>query len=194
MTAAGKRGSHRDERAGHRDAAPVLGVDVGGVIIARVAAGADTSFFGSQPLTTPAVEGVFATLALLTAEPFGQRVHLVSTAGPRVARNTRAWLHHHEFFRRTGIPATHLHFVRKRADKAPVCTGLGITHFIDDHLDVLEHLTTVSHRYLFLGGLGDAPAPAETPPWATVADTWTELAVAIRNSPPVAPDTPAPAP
>ena len=175
---------------GHRNAPPMLGVDVGGVIVDRVAAGEDTSFFGSQPLLTPAVEGVFEALALLTAEPFEGRVHLVSKAGPKVAENTRAWLHHHKFFRRTGIPAANLHFVRERADKGPVCTRLGITHFVDDRLDVLGHLTMVGYRYLFIGGLGDKRAPREIPPWVTVTDTWAELAEAIQSAPPGAFDKP----
>lgn len=169
---------------GHHRTPPALGVDVGGVIIDRIATGEDTSFFGSQPLLTPAVDGVFETLALLAEEPFEGRVHIVSKAGPKVAGNTRAWLHHHEFFPRTGIPAENLHFVRQRADKAPVCARLGITHFVDDRLDVLGHLTTVTHRYLFVGGLGDEPAPTDVPPWATVAHAWAELVDIIRQPDP----------
>lgn len=96
-----------------------------------------------------------------------------------MAANTRAWLHHHEFFRRTGIPTANLHFVRERADKAPICTRSGLTHFVDDCLGVLGHLTTVSHRYLFTGGLGDTPAPSGTPPWATAVCTWAEPADAV---------------
>ncbi|SEM08158.1 hypothetical protein [Streptacidiphilus jiangxiensis] len=161
---------------------PTLGVDVGGVIVDRIAAGEDTSFFGSQPLLTPAVCGVFEALARLAAEPFEGRVHVVSKAGPKVAANTRAWLHHHEFFARTGIPAGNVHFVRERADKGPVCRRLGITHFVDDRLDVLGHLATVAHRYLFLGGLGDARPPAQVPAWATVAYTWSGLVDQIQRS------------
>ncbi|MGW1074882.1 hypothetical protein [Streptomyces sp. NPDC002537] len=122
---------------------------------------------------------MFEALALLRAEPFEGRVHLVSKAGPKVAANTCAWLHHHEFFRRTGVPAGNLHFVRERAGKAPVCAQLNITHFVDDRLDVLGHLTTVGHRYLFTGGLGDKPAPRAIPSWATATGTWAELAAAI---------------
>jgi hypothetical protein len=163
------------------EGAPTLGVDVGGVIIDRVAEGSDTSFFGSQPLLTPSVEGVFEALEVLAGGPFEGRVHVVSKAGPKVAGNTRAWLEHHELFRRTGIPAGNLHFVRKRADKAPVCARLGVTHFVDDRLDVLGHLETVAHRYLFLGGLGDQQAPREVPSWATVTRTWAEVVEAVGS-------------
>jgi hypothetical protein len=145
------------------------------VIVMLAGRDEDTSFFGSRPLETPAVDGVFEALAALAGPAFEGRVHLVSKAGPKVAANTRDWLSHHDFFARTGIAAGHVHFVRERRDKAPVCERLGITHFVDDHLDVLAHLTSVEHRHLFLGGTTEA-APPEVPPWATVTRSWTELA------------------
>jgi hypothetical protein len=150
---------------------PTLGVDVGGVIVTLAGRDEDTSFFGDRPLETPATPDVFPVLAALTRDPFAGRVHLVSKAGPKVAANTRAWLDHHDFFGRTGIPAHHLHFVRERRDKAAVCERLGVTHFVDDRLDVLAYLETVEHRYLFLDGREDPGAP----PWATVVADWTEL-------------------
>ncbi|RKR86426.1 hypothetical protein BDK92_0651 [Micromonospora pisi] len=165
-----------------RSRIPTLGVDVGGVIVALAGRDEDTSFFGGRPLETPAVAGVFDALASLTAEPFGTRVHLVSKAGPKVAANTQAWLIHHGFFGRTGIPPTHLHFVRERRDKAPVCERLGVTHFVDDRLDVLAHLDSVEHRYLFLGGIGDQGPDGDVPDWATVIATWAALADLLRES------------
>ena len=162
----------------------VLGVDVGGVVIDRVADGSDTSFFGAHPLSTPAVDGVMEALAALTADPFEGRVHLVSKAGAKTAARTRDWLDHHGFAARTGIPAENLHVVRERAAKAPVCARLGITHFVDDRVDVLTHLTTVPHRHLFLGGLGDFAPPAadRIPSWATVTETWPQTVEAVRAS------------
>jgi hypothetical protein len=164
---------------------PILGVDVGGVIVRLAGRDEDTSFFGSRPLETPAVDGVFEALATLTGATFGGRVHLVSKAGPKVATNTRDWLAHHEFFARTGIAAGNVHFVRERRDKAPVCERLGITHFVDDRLDVLAYLESVEHRHLFLGGGDDGGAGSEhsaapdVPPWATVTRRWAELATLL---------------
>ncbi|GIG87371.1 hypothetical protein [Plantactinospora endophytica] len=168
-----------------RSRPPTLGVDVGGVLVTLAGRDEDTSFFGGQPLRTPAVPGVFEALTALTAEPFAGRVHLVSKAGPKVATNTRAWLAHHDFFARTGIPAGNLHFVRERRDKAPVCERLGITHFVDDRLDVLAYLEAVPHRYLFGGGIDDRPPAGDVPDWATVTDTWPDLAVLLRESVPI---------
>lgn len=157
---------------------PTLGVDVGGVLVQRVDTSEDTSFFGTQPLRTPAVDGAFEALAELTAGPFAGRVHVVSKCGPKVAANTVAWLHHHGFFARTGIAADHVHVVRARADKAPVCARLGVTHFVDDRLDVLAHLATVDHRYLFTGGCDDEPV--DVPDWATVVADWPGAVATIR--------------
>lgn len=160
---------------------PTLGVDVGGVIVTLAGRDEDTSFFGTRPLETPAADGVFEVLAALTHDVFGGRVHIVSKAGPKVAANTRAWLEHHDFFGRTGISAGSVHFVRERRDKAPVCARLGVTHFVDDRLDVLACLDTVEHRYLFTGGAGEPP-PVDLPSWVTVAETWAELEVLLRGS------------
>jgi hypothetical protein len=133
-------------------------------------------------MDTPAVGGAFAALAELTEGPFEGRVHLVSKAGPKTAETTRRWLAEVGFYGRTGILPSNLHFVRDRADKAPVCERLGVTHFIDDRIDVLGHLTTVPYRYLFVGGLGRHAVPLSVPRWACVADDWLSLREQITQS------------
>lgn len=83
-------------------------------------------------------------------ERFEGRVWLVSKAGPRVQEKTRHWLRHHRFFERTGIAPENLRFCLERPQKAEHCKELGITHFIDDRPDVLDHLEgVVRHRFLF---------------------------------------------
>ncbi|NUT07130.1 MAG: hypothetical protein HOV76_27005 [Hamadaea sp.] len=144
------------------------------MIVALAGREEDTSFFGTRPLETPATEGVFEALATLTEGPFAGRVHLVSKAGPKVEANTRAWLQHHDFFGRTGVGVSNVHFVRERRDKAPVCERLGLTHFVDDRLDVLAYLATVDHRFLFTGGT-DEPVADHLPDWATAVDSWAAL-------------------
>lgn len=158
-------------------ALPVLGVDIGGVLIDRVGENSDTSFFGDRPLETPAVPGAVEALARLNADLFDGRVHLISKAGPKVSERTRNWLDHTGFADATGIDADHVHFVRHREDKEPVCRRLGVTHFVDDRVSVLTHLGSVPHRYLFTGGLGDEPAPdpRTVPAWAQLVADWPEL-------------------
>eukprot|EP01126_Amoeba_proteus_P035194 TRINITY_DN3539_c0_g2_i7.p2 TRINITY_DN3539_c0_g2~~TRINITY_DN3539_c0_g2_i7.p2 ORF type:complete len:100 (-),score=18.63 TRINITY_DN3539_c0_g2_i7:285-584(-) len=48
-----------------------------------------------------------------------------------------------QFFSRTGILKSNVHFVEERADKAPVCENLQINCFVDDSLTVLRHLIPV---------------------------------------------------
>lgn len=159
---------------------PVLGIDVGGVLVDRVAEGSDTSFFGGRPMDTPAVAGALDALAELV-ELFEHRVHIVSKAGPKIAELTRRWLGSRGVTGDGGIPIGNVHFVRKRPEKHPICQQLSVTHFIDDRLDVLGHLTTVGHRYLFVGGLGDHEPPERPPEWATVIDTWSRLLGLLRR-------------
>ncbi len=153
---------------------PVLGIDVGGVLVDRVAEGSDTSFFGDRPMDTPAVAGALDAVAELVGL-FEYRVHIVSKAGPKIAELTRRWLGSRGVTGVGGIPLGNVHFVRKRPEKHPICERLGVTHFVDDRLDVLGHLTTVDQRYLFIGGLGDHEPPTQVPGWATVIDAWPRL-------------------
>jgi hypothetical protein len=156
-----------------------LGVDIGRVIIGGGAPGGnDTQFFSgdtARMLATPAVPAAIDTLARLV--PLFGQVWLVSKCGERVQRHTRQWLDHHDFAARTGIPGDHLRFCLKRPDKAVHCAQLGITHFVDDKLDVHQALRgVVPHRYLF--------GPQRTPPpdWVEHTPTWATAEAAIRRS------------
>ena len=159
-----------------------LGVDAGGVIIDRVNDVTDTSFFSDNFLQTTAVPGVFEALALLRDRRFGDKVHLVSKCGPKVEDKTRRWLAHHDVHRRTGIAPERWHFCRTRDGKAPICEVLGVTHFVDDRLEVLGYLSSVRHCFLF------RPEPAELQrhrrhlPAVTIAESWPALTELILAS------------
>jgi hypothetical protein len=127
-----------------------LGIDIGGVIIqSSDDSHGDTSFFSGNYLNTPAMDGVFGAVAALVARRFGPKTWLVSKCGTEVEAKSRAWLAEHDFFARTRIPPENLRFCLERRDKAGICAELGITHFIDDRLEVLSYLETVLNRYLF---------------------------------------------
>ncbi len=131
-----------------------LGIDIGRVLISPdpAGSGSDTSFIGGSiqdALNTPPYDGMFDAVPKLV-ELFEGQVWLVSKAGTRVQEKTRLWLQHHSFFKRTGIPQGNLRFCLERPQKADHCRELGITHFIDDRLDVLNYLRgVVTHRFLF---------------------------------------------
>lgn len=127
-----------------------LGVDIGGVIIDRVNDGTDTSFFSRNYLKTTAVPGAFNALRQLVEKKFGDRVFLVSTCGERTQEKTLEWLEHHNFYDITGIKRDHVNFCLKRYEKVGICEKIGITHYIDDRLEVLSNLVTVVDTlYLF---------------------------------------------
>jgi hypothetical protein len=98
----------------------------------------------------------------------------VSKCGPRTEKKTRLWLKHHKLLDLLGLEAEALHFCRKRPDKAPICKRLGVTHFIDDRMEVLVHLTSVQHRILF------GPQEAEVRVRGVErASTWAEVAAQL---------------
>jgi hypothetical protein len=155
-----------------------LGIDIGRVIIGPVDddGHADTSFLSGTPdraMETPPAPGAFAAIAQL-ADAFVGAVWLVSKCGPRVQAKTRRWLDHWQFWATTGVAPDHLRFCLERRDKALHCHELGVTHFIDDRLDVLDHLRGfVPCLYLF--GHQKAPAPG----WVTPVVTWPAVLDAV---------------
>jgi hypothetical protein len=158
---------------------PRLGVDFGRVIHGAAApSGAQDTVFldGSddEALASPATDGAFDVLPRLV-ERFDGRVWVISKCGPRIQQRTLAWLDHHDFYGRTGVSRANVRFCRKRQDKAGHCAQLGITHMIDDRIDVHRALLdTVPCRYLF--GRQKGPAPdwvRHTMTWADVEDAVT---------------------
>ncbi|PYC68488.1 hypothetical protein C7C45_18690 [Micromonospora arborensis] len=155
-----------------------LGVDIGGVIIEPADEDADTSFFGANYLRTPVVDGAFEALAAVG--PAFDEVHLVSKCGQSTELRTREWLTHHDFPARTGIPEQRVHFCRTRPDKAPIARRLGLTHFVDDKLEVLGYLDSVPHRFLFRPRPAQLAAHAALLPRVHRVESWPELTPLLR--------------
>ncbi len=126
-----------------------LGVDIGGVIIDRVNDKTDTSFFSDNFLQTKPVPGVFEALRALSEVKYTDQIFLVSKCGERIQKRTLAWLDHHDFYKITGIQPNQVHFCLERPEKAGICERLGITHFVDDRLEILSSMQSMKTRYLF---------------------------------------------
>ncbi|MET8774638.1 hypothetical protein ABZV58_06380 [Nocardia sp. NPDC004654] len=158
-----------------------LGVDFGRVIqgAALPSGDADTVFLGggdTDAMRTPPSPNAFEVLARLVAL-FERRAWIISKCGPRVEERTQRWLDHHDFYERTGLPRGNLRFCRERADKAIHCAELGITHMIDDRLDVHRALRgLVPHLYLF--GVQSGPIPE----WVEHVLTWDDAEPAVVAS------------
>lgn len=160
---------------------PRIGIDIGKVIMAPVAGGkADTSLLSGsleKAMQTPPSPGAFEGVRTLVTAFAGQ-AWLVSKAGPNVQQKTRAWLRHWDFYRITGLPPEHLRFCLERSQKAGHCKQLKITHFIDDRLEVLEHLRGfVPNLYLF----GEQPRLDTIPEWATHVGHWGAATAAVMH-------------
>ena len=153
-----------------------LGIDVGRVLISPGDESApDTSFIGGSlddALRTPPYDRMFDVLPGIVRR-FAPHVWIVSKCGARVRERTLAWFEHHRFFERTGIVPSNVRFCRERPQKAGICAELGITHFIDDRLDVLEPMRgIVRWRYLF-GPQRHPPAPEAE---VVAVDGWDDVA------------------
>jgi len=146
-----------------------LGVDVGRVVAAEDPSG--ISMLTDDWRHTQPVEGsVEALWRLGQTERFKESIYLVSKCGPKVQQRTREWMWSIKLFDRTGIPEHHLYFVRDYSEKAKICERLLVTHFADDRISNLVHMTTVSKRYLF-----SPTTPPQIPPWAIHVRSWALL-------------------
>ncbi len=161
---------------------PKIGIDIGRVIVGPVIGGrADTSFLGStleKAMETPPSPNAFECIKGLV-ELFDGNAWLVSKCGPNVQRKTKAWLKHWGFHKATGIPVDHVRFCLERPQKAHHCKQLKLTHFVDDRLDVLEHLRgLVPNLYLF----GEQPRLDAIPDWVVHVEDWITTLDAITSN------------
>lgn len=152
-----------------------LGVDMGGVIYERKDDVATSSFFGGDYRNAKAIPHALGSLRMLRQGPFDDRIYLISKCNREAEQGIREWLQHKGFFEFTGIPPENVRLCRERSEKAGICQELGITHMIDDRLEVLSHLTMVKNRYLF------RPDPKEIQPFIEHLDkvkqvhSWAEI-------------------
>jgi hypothetical protein len=161
---------------------PVLGIDFGGVINdgSSHPSGDDTTFLSgefAEAMETPVMAGAIEGITRLNLL-FGGRVWIISKCGPRIQQRTEEWLAHHHFFSLTGVNRSQVRFCRQRPEKADHCAELGVTHFVDDRIDVLRHLVgIVDHLYLF-GTRHDSDSGHSF----TVVRSWIEAELAIGDT------------
>jgi hypothetical protein len=159
-----------------------IGIDFGGVIIRNLHEdqGEDTSLQSSSG-EQAAIDWAIEAIRQLCSTCDG-RVWIVSKAGPRMQERTLAWMQSVDFCSRTGLQPDHVRFCLQREDKASICRELGISHFIDDRVHVMQILRgVVPHLCLF----GETGGERICPPWACFAMSWPEVVGWVRfNSDP----------
>lgn len=158
-----------------------FGSDIGGVIICKSSQDEEDTFFGENYLDAKPEKDCFEVLSEIGNRIGGvQNIYLISKCGPSFQKKTMEWLDHVQFFKKTGgISKKNVNFCLERPQKAGICENLGITHFIDDRLDVLIHLlpvTSIKKLYLF------NPAPIENQnhwlyfsPQITKINSWKDV-------------------
>lgn len=159
-----------------------LGIDFGGVIVPAANFGAleKSSILHPDPevaLKTGPLPGAIESVGQLVAALEG-RVWIVSKAFPRTEARTLQWMSHWNFFGATGMCPDQVRFCRERGRKRDHCKELGITHFIDDRLDIMQILKgQVDHLFLFGPKRGDISVSGRFTPVAG----WAEACHAILS-------------
>ena len=115
----------------------VLGVDIGGVIKSG-------SFPGGE------VPRSFESIKELKENGFFTKIFVVSRCFYSLRTDLLHWLEEHCFWERSGLTPDDIHFCCLTYQKKEISQKLGLTHFLDDRLNVLGSLKgVVRERFFF---------------------------------------------
>jgi hypothetical protein len=121
------------------------------------------------------MEGSFEALKILN-DHFKGEAYLISKCSEWAEAQILTWLHAHDFFGKTGIDPKRVHFVRERNEKDGICRKLGITHFIDDRLEILGYMVeSTPSLYLFMPDKKEVEEFKEFLTQVTVVDGWSQV-------------------
>lgn len=153
----------------------ILGIDIGNVITQ-----VGNEIFSPNFLEAKQMPGAFEGIRKLVSSRFGpDNVFLVSKCKDRMQKRTAEWLKHHNFYEVTGVREDHVHFCFERHEKAPICLRFGINIFIDDRLEILDHLhiTLPSPKslLLFQGKEREIARYSESLKLVTQVESWEEV-------------------
>lgn len=153
-----------------------LGVDIGNVIINNRLNDPEINKVDEAVYAAfPPSEGVFDSLKTLN-DYFDGEVYLISKCTEWAQGQILLWLKAHDFYNKTGIKQEDIYFVRQRHEKDGVCRKLGITHFIDDRLEVLSHMVeSTPNLILFQPDITEVKEFEKFLPSVTVANDWEEV-------------------
>jgi len=129
-----------------------LGVDIGNVIIdyRPIIGTKDETLWNEKHSDLLPAENMFDCLKELNEGKFKDSIFLVSKLKVEQDSRTLAWLKDNKFFEKTGINPKNMFFCRERSDKEKICRENGITHFVDDRLEVLSYMIgVVPNLYLY---------------------------------------------
>jgi carboxypeptidase C (cathepsin A) len=156
-----------------------LGVDIGNVIINNRFNYLNT-LDESGYAALPEVDSAFDSLKTLN-QYFSGEVYLISKCTPWAEEQILKWLEKHNFYSKTGVNKQHVHFVREKQEKDVICKKLGITHFIDDRLEVLSHMiNSTPNLFLFQPDETEVTAFSQFLPHIQRVESWDEILQKIK--------------
>lgn len=146
---------------------PRVGIDFGMTI-------ADLQDPAAAPFPL-ALETIRAIVGRFGAE----QVFIISKAKSGTQLKILAWLQDHEFFARTHMLPSRVHFVRDYSDKRILVDKFGVKYFIDDSIKVLKSLAGADTLEKAVYFRGNARTLKELPKSfrnsVTVAHSWSQL-------------------
>ncbi|MCC2631934.1 MAG: hypothetical protein K0S20_633 [Patescibacteria group bacterium] len=154
-----------------------IGIDCGGVLLANYDRQTGRNIpFNESFFEYPEIDGAVESVKRLV-DIFGQEnVFLVSMVSEERRPGLLEWLKGIGLIGEDSFTESNLYFCRRNADKAGICSKLGITHFVDNRLEVLRHLSHVPHLYLLQPSQHEMDTfTASVPQIEFVAETWSEL-------------------
>lgn len=129
---------------------PILGIDIGRVILADATDIRDSIFSRDNYINANFTEGAEDALTSLVEMVGSRSVYLVSKCSPTIQKRTTEVLEHHKFFNNTGLVRDNLLYCEQRYEKAVIAEQLGLTHFVDDRVGVLKSMPeSVGSKFLF---------------------------------------------
>lgn len=159
-----------------------LGLDFGRVINAEPTDGLGPTMFMDDFLETPPSEGCFEVVAEQQETRFGDEIYIVSKCGPKMQEKTKLWLEHWRFFEETGTDPNKIYFCREYAEKGTIANQLGLTHFVDDRLNVLALISPKVQRILFVpDSERTVPRPEAVPQGIVIALGWTGVSRLLKS-------------
>ena len=153
-----------------------LGVDIGNVIINNRLNDPEVNKVDEVVYAAfPPSEGVFDSLKTLN-DYFNGEVYLLSKCTEWAQEQILLWLKAYDFYTKTGVKEENVYFVRQRHEKDGVCRKLGITHFVDDRLEVLSHMVeSTPNLILFQPDEAEVKEFEQFLPKVTIASDWIEV-------------------
>lgn len=114
---------------------PILGLDFGGVI-------------SKGHTTDDIMENVIQAVSSLSNKFFGKNIWIISRVDDDSSRRrVLDYMNRYNLWNLMNIPKNNARFCILRTDKGPIAKELSITHFVDDHTEVLHNMPSVRYRY-----------------------------------------------